>query len=508
MAGKTQRALKNTGIQAASQVITWTLSWILLVLLPRYLGDSGFGKIFFALSYGMLFSTVINLGVNMFLIREVAVLHPTPECSPEENARRRAGLKALIGNVLSLKLLLAALVFVLQSALIYCLPYDAVTRQVVVIVGFGTCLGAVTQTLGGVFQGLEKMLAPNLALIAEKTVVTGGCACLLWHGSGLIPICWVYTAASVVGFVLQLALLLRCEPFRLAWDQVLLRRIFVGGLPFLIWVIFGEIYLRIDVLMLSLMTSDAVVGWYGAATRLYGTLLFVPNILSTSVFPAMMRLGSGAAGDEAAFTRTSERLLNMLLFAAIPVSAGAIVVARPLVRLLYGDGPFQHAAANLQILGFSILLVCVDMVLGTVLIARGKEKPWACMAIGAAFFNPLVNLWAIPLTTRLWGNGGIGASAATLLTEMLMMVGALWLMPKGIFTRRNLLVGLKGCALGLAMVWLLRGWGTQNLVLLIAAGAAFYLPLALLIGVLPREDLAHLRHALGRWTGKGTAARQ
>ncbi|MFZ4395563.1 MAG: flippase [Kiritimatiellia bacterium] len=496
VAGNTQRALTNTGFQMAGQLVTWVLSWFLLILLPRYLGDSGFGKLFFAGSYGMLFGTLINLGVNTFLTREVAILHPDPALAPEENARRHAVLRSLLGNVMTLKIALAAIVFLLQSALIYCLPYDAVTRQAVVIIGLGTCLGAITQTLGGVFQGFEDMLVPNLALIAEKTIVTGGCALLLWKGFGLIAVCWVYTAAAAVGFTLQYGLLARHERFGFACDRAQLRRIFVSGLPFLIWVIFGEIYIRIDVLMLSLMTSDAVVGWYGAATRLYGTFLFVPSILATAIFPAMMRMGADAA-DPGAFARASERLMNLLLFAVIPISAGAMVVARPLVRLLYGEGSFQHTVPNLQILGFSILLVSVDIVLGTVLIARGKEKPWAGMAIAAAFFNPLVNLWAIPLTTRLYGNGGIGASAATLLTEALMMVGALWLMPKGVFSRRNLLVGLKGCLLGAAMALLLCAWGQQNLVLLILAGAVFYLPLALLLGVPPREDLAHMLHALG-----------
>ena len=75
----------------------------------------------------------------------------------------------------------------------------------------------------------------------------------------------------MLSFALQLGWLRRLERFAFAWDYVLIRRVFLGGLPFLVWVIFGEIYVRIDVLMLSLMTSDAVVGWYGAATRLYGT---------------------------------------------------------------------------------------------------------------------------------------------------------------------------------------------------------------------------------------------
>ena len=82
-----------------------------------------------------------------------------------------------------------------------------------------------------------------------------------------------------------------------------------------------------------------------------------------------------------------------------------------------------------------------------------------------------------------------------------MMFGALWLMPKGVFSRRNLLCGVKAIALGTAMVLLLRWWGTQNIFLIITAGGAFYVPLALLLGVVPREDLAHIFHALFKHRG-------
>jgi len=492
---KTRRALKNTAIQAVSQLVTWTLSWFLLVILPRQLGDASFGKLFFALSYGLIFSQFINLGLNTFLVREVAVLHPTPDMPPEENQRRRRALRALLGNVFTLKLILALVVFVLQSALIFVLPYDSATREAVLIIGLGSCLGAITQTLGGVFQGLETMAGSTVALIVEKTVVTVGCWFLLAHGFGLRAVCWAHTAASVLAFLIALGWLQRLERFVPTWDSALIRRVFLGGLPFLVWVIFGEIYIRIDVMMLSLMTGDTVVGWYGAATRIYGTLLFIPNILMTSVFPAMMRLGSSAEA-EASFGRASERLMNLLLFVAVPVAAGTVAVARPFVLLLYGSGSFMQAGPNLEILGASILLVCIDVVLGTALIARGKEKAWAVMAVAAAVFNPLLNLWAIPFAQRVWGNGGVGASAATLLTEALMMVGALWIMPKGVFSRRNLTGGLKALAIGVAMVLVLRAWGTSNLVLMIVVGGAFYVPLALLSGVVPREDLHHMMHAL------------
>ena len=370
----------------------------------------------------------------------------------------------------------------------------------ILIVGFGTCLGGVTQSLGGVFQGMENMLAINSVLIVEKAVITGGCALLLWQGCGLLPVCWVHAAAACTSFLLNLILLGRQVRISLGWELSLLRRVFVGGFPFLIWVVFSEIYLRVGVLMLSLLATDAVVGWYGVSMRIYATLLFAPTILTNSIFPALMRMGAGAdaAGGQTAFARAAERLMNLLLFVAVPISAGLIAVAGPLIRLLYGAKAFAQAAENLQVLGVSLLLVCVDILLGTVLIARGKEKPWARMAIAAAVFNPLLNLALIPLAGRLWGNGGIGVSIATLLTEALMMAGALWLMPPGVFSRRNLVLGVKGCLLGAAMVLLLRVWGTSNLFLLIGAGAAFYLPLALLWGLLPRADLAHLWHAVRR----------
>jgi O-antigen/teichoic acid export membrane protein len=492
---KTRIVLKNAAIQAVSQVVTWILTWILLVMLPRYLGDSQFGKLFFAITYGTIFSTLINLGVNTFLVKEVAILHATPDMPASEIAGRRTKMHALLSNVLALKLGLATAIYVIQSIVIYFLPYSVETRQAVLIIGLGTCIGAVTQTLCGAFQGLQYVLAPSVVVIIEKIIITAGCAVLLLQGHSLLSVCWVHTAGAVVSFILALSWLYRYENFTVAWDGPILRRIFLGGLPFLVWVVFGEIYIRIDVLMLSLMSSDAVVGWYGAATRLYGTLLFIPNILTTSVFPAVMRMGSDL-GDEAAFSRASERLMNLVLFAAIPIATGTIAVARPLVRLLYGPGPFENAGPNLQILGVSILLVSIDVVLGTALIARGREKAWAVTAVAAAIFNPLVNLWAIPFTLRIWGNGGIGASMATALTELLMMFAALRLMPPGVFTSRNIVVGCKGCLIGVAMVALLHWWGTENLWLLIPAGAIFYLPLALLWGVLPREDFYHLRHAL------------
>jgi len=67
-----QTIAKNTGALAISNVITSILGFFLLIYLARYLGEVGFGKYSFALSFTTLFAIFANLGINNYIIREIA----------------------------------------------------------------------------------------------------------------------------------------------------------------------------------------------------------------------------------------------------------------------------------------------------------------------------------------------------------------------------------------------------------------------------------------------------
>lgn len=493
---KTKRALRNTAIQAGTQVATWALSWVLLVMLPRYLGDAGFGTLFLALSYGMVLGTLMNLGINTYLAKQTAILNPVDADDGPEKERREDELRALLGEAVFLKLFLGVIVYGIMAGLVFVLPYDAETRHAILIIGLSVCLSGLTQTAGAGFQGLEAMGAPNLALIAEKVVLTAASVVLLQMGYGLIPVCWVYVVAAAVNAGLSLVALRRKTRLRPRWNSSAVKGLLAGGLPFLIWIVAGEIYVRIDVLMLSFMAPESVVGWYGAAFRLYGTLLFVPHILNTAVFPPLARLGADE-NDLAALGAATRRVLNLLLLVSVPIAAGIALAARPLVVLLYGAGPFEGSIVPLMIFGACIVPVCVDTLLGSVLIARGRQLAWSCMAIAAAVFNPLMNLWTIPLTQEMYGNGGIGAGAATLLTELLMMAGALWLMPKGVLSLGPVKTFLKAAVCAGVMAAVILVPGIQNLLVVVVVGVVTYGLAAVGLRVLPPEDLHHLLHALG-----------
>ena len=70
----------------------------------------------------------------------------------------------------------------------------------------------------------------------------------------------------------------------------------------------------------------------------------------------------------------------------------------------------------------------------------------------AAIFNPLLNLAAIPLTVQWFDNGAIGAATITVLTEVVMMIGAIYLRPAGVLDRPTARLLVRIVAASAAMV--------------------------------------------------------
>ncbi len=475
----TSRVLKNAAFQAGSQAITWVFAWVLLIYLPRYLGDEGFGRLFFAISFSLIASIFLNLGINTFLMKEVA---KDPERGPK-----------LLANAMSVKAALALVVYALMMLSVRWMDVQPEAVLATDIIGLSFLIGSFGQTFSAYLQAEQRGKGPAFALVIEKLLVTVGSVWVLMAGYGLVAVAWMHLIGTVASTVCTGVVLYRSVPFQLEFDRAVMRRLVVGAAPFLIWIVFGEIYVRIDVLMLTSMAGDDVVGWYGAAFRLYGTLLFVPNIFMTSVFPAIARKFS-EPGEGA--NQATRRTLNFMLLVAVPIGLGMTLVARPVVELLFGLEQFHHSVANLQIFGLCMIFVCIDVVLGSVLIANDKQKQWSIAAISAAALNPVLNLVLIPYTQARFGNGGYGAALATLFTEIFMMVVAIKLLPKGILDASSSKIAARVGAAGVIMMLALMPYPFLGLIPAMLLGAVAYFVGVLLFRAFPRQDIQHLIHAV------------
>jgi O-antigen/teichoic acid export membrane protein len=293
------------------------------------------------------------------------------------------------------------------------------------------------------------MQYPTLGAITERVAVAvcGVIALLLGANSIVIAIIWVVSSLLNFAVVVKFApRIVSCLP-KIQWDEV--KTLMNASLPYFLWSVFAVIYYRVDAVMLSLMTPEVVVGWYGAAYRFFDILMFLPSIFSTAMFPVLSKLWGR---DPNSLSSTTHKSLEFILLAGIPISVLVFAGAEQIIALFFGLKEYGPSVLLLRIFSVGLLLVYIDFILISTLVASDKHRQWTFAALVAMLVNPMLNYFMIPFTQLQLGNGGIGAAIATLITELLVMCMALYLMPPKIFERAPLDISLKGILAGLLMI--------------------------------------------------------
>ena len=159
---------------------------------------------------------------------------------------------------------------------------------------------------------------------------------------------------------------------------------------------------------------------------------FLPTVLVNVVYPS---LSNKALGDTADFNRIVNKALQLVVFVGTPMAIGIALVAGNIIGLFHYPASFSTTVPLIRILAIDIPIVAMDMILAAALISRDRQKVWLLVGCIAAVFNPAINFIAIPLTSHRFGNGAIGASVVTVATELVMMIGAIYLRPAGVTGR-------------------------------------------------------------------------
>jgi O-antigen/teichoic acid export membrane protein len=169
--------------------------------------------------------------------------------------------------------------------------------------------------------------------------------------------------------------------------------------------------------MLALYKSNAVVGNYGAAYRLFEASLLVGWSVTAAVYPVFSRLGRDS---EPPVSLVYERALKLVLAPTLPLAFGAILLGGPLVHLVYGAG-FDQAGSALAWLGPAIVLYPVAQISGALLVAQDRQVALAVVYGVVAAENILANLVLIPLFSLQGAAAGASLSQALLVVPLILL---------------------------------------------------------------------------------------
>ncbi len=286
-----------------------------------------------------------------------------PTLNDELQARQRAGAFALVNTVTSwLCLVCGSIVLVAMAALVVASRLasasggwgiNAATVQrwlaaadlAVILFPYlvFVCLAAV---FSAALQTLQRFLEPALSPIWLNIAMIGllgGAAYGGWANSGEARMLWLCGGALLGGF-LQMAVpagALMREGWRPRFDLTIndpLRQIVVLMGP----TIFGSAIYLINMAVsrfIGLSLAESAVTVLNLATRLMELPIGVFAVaVSTVIFPLIAK--HAAAGDWASLASDYRKGMRLILVINVPAAVGLMILAEPIIRLLFQRGAF------------------------------------------------------------------------------------------------------------------------------------------------------------------------
>src|SRR6266545_922566 len=245
---------RNAAHLVLGQAGTTALAVVLSAALGRSLGAAEFGLYFVFTSMTAFAFVVVEWGQGQYLVREVA--------------RRPESAGALLGSALAIRLggSLAAAAFTAAAAGL--LGYDRRGCALATAMVVTLAPAFLAQTYGATFRGRERMEYDALVSVLNK----------------LLTLAFAFGA---LGLAVLLARRLGVRARRVT--AAASRELVLGGTPIVAMSLAIAAQAYIDAIVLSRLAPPQVLGWYGTAKNILGTLVAPAAILGAAAFPALSR---------------------------------------------------------------------------------------------------------------------------------------------------------------------------------------------------------------------------
>ena len=394
---RSSRILLNAGFRALADIGSKIATAALYIFVARKLGASDFGIFVFALAFVGVVTAIGTFGQDIVLVREVARDHGRLEEYYSNAMVSRA--------MFSIPPLLVALLIAWLGGM------SEHTLLVSLLLGLGFVGDYTVQVPFAVFQAFERLGLVAVVLIAQRWVTTAAAIVALYLGAGLVEVVGIYAIGSLSATALGTWMMYRHigRP-HLRVDLRGALRVTREALPIGIALVALTVLFRIDMAMLAIFKPARQVGQYGAAYKLLETTAFFSWAVNVAVLPSLARLSltsTPPVGD------VYQRGLKLVIAITLPVAVGAVVLAGPVISLIYGD-QYHAAAKALALLAPTIALFPISALSSQLFFAQGRRPTVAIVYAVVAVENIALNLYLIPRFSLQ------GAAAGTSISELLV----------------------------------------------------------------------------------------
>lgn len=461
-----------------AQAIVTPVSILVNAIAARSLGAVDFGQLFLATAIASFALIFVEWGQAGALTGKVAV------------DRARAG--QLLGSGIAWRVMTGALVLIVVPVGLLLLGYERDLIVVVILAMTVALLVTVASACQDVFRGFERTDFAATTYVAWQLLIAAVSVPVLLMGGGIEMFLGAQVACAAIGALVVLRMLPAMRVPKLSVQWATIKELFATGRGFFAFALILALQPMIDAAMLSHFGSPESMGWFGAARKLVGILVYPASALVVALYPTLCRLHNE---NPSLFRRTAADAFHLCTLAVMPVALGCALFPQIGITI-FSESEYAPAEANLRVLAIYLFLVYFSMPIGTCLTSIGKQSLWALVQFACVIVSVVCDPVLIPWFQAKTGNGGLGVCVAIVLSEILMVAVGLYLIPKGILDaalgRRLGLSLLAGVAMAIAALTL----GAFDVNVFVSATLSV-LAYALVLLALRAVDLSELKALVG-----------
>jgi O-antigen/teichoic acid export membrane protein len=373
-------AIRGGTLRALGYLLGVLLSLVSVPLLIQHLGFSDYGRYVTTISLVTIVQGVTDVGLGQIGVREFAT-------------RTGADRERLMRNLTGVRLVLTSLGVALATAFAALAGYGHAVVIGTLLAGTGMVLAVAQGTLA-IPLAAELRLGWVTALdLLRQVLSVAGIVALVLAGAKLLAFLATPVPVSVIVLAATVVLVFRSVPLRPSFDRREWSLLMRAVLPFAAAVVVATLYLRITVVLMSLLASSLQTGYYATSFAVISVLIAIPALTVGSTLPVLAR---AARDDHERLAYVLQRLLDVTLIVGVGLGLVLALGADFVVHVL-ASGHVEPAVVVLQIQSLAVVTQFVGASWQYGLLALHRHRALLMISAAGLVASVVLTLGLVPV---------------------------------------------------------------------------------------------------------------
>lgn len=423
-----KKVLTNAFSQILGKVFTVAASFIVVKIVSGF-GTEFYGNYLTSYEFLAFFGILADGGLFAVAVREISKV----ESGKDEVKGQKSKVKSykegefILGNIFSMRLLLIIAATLLAGISAQFIPnYPTIVKAGIWITGLSMALTIVAGTLSSILQARMKIQYFSGSLVLGKIIL----AILIFlisknidyfEGNLFFTMLWAGVVSNIIFCSLVTFFASREIKIRLKFDFDWWKETVKKSLPYGASLVLQTLYLRLDVVLISIILGSAAVGIYGISARVLESFLIIGVFFGQAILPKL----SGEEHDKSQISSTLGWGMEKLLFFSLPIIIGTCVFSSEIIQILSSEEflskeSFLGADTLLMILAPTVFFAYFNQLFSFSLVATNRQNYLLKVNGTALGLNALLNFIFLPTY------GIVAAAVSTVFCEAIVLILLTW----------------------------------------------------------------------------------